>query len=540
MDISVTQKELVDAIAAIPAFQENGAFSKERYLQVLNYQRMTPEEFENMQRRQLLIDRVRERIQSGITLSDADIVEEYRQQNEKVDLAFVRLAPARFEEKVRIDDKSLGDFFAGRREEFRIPESIALRYIVFEPSRFEKEVSFEEGELEKYYRRNLDRFDIPEQVRAAHILIRVASDAGDIMRQQKRQMAEKLLAEAKAGKDFAQLARQHSEDPGSAAKGGDLGFFPRGAMVGPFEEAAFALKPGEISGVVETPFGLHIIKCEGRIEAGIRPLSEVAGEVKAALKIEKARQLALEKAMDAYNMNRKGGSLEAAAKASGLGVKETGFFSREEAVEELGNRPEVAAAAFTLKEGELARPVELPQGVVLFAVKARRESRLPELAEVRAEVEQAYRREQAKTLAREAAEKLLTAVKAGEKLETLARQQGEAVEQTGLFSRSYGAFVPKLGNAENLAKAAFTLTRISSPTPEVYEIDETFVVAALADRREADPTGLTTAQKDELRQTLLTRKQEESLAARLKELREKAEISIAPTLLSSLEGNKPS
>jgi peptidyl-prolyl cis-trans isomerase D len=184
--------------------------------------------------------------------------------------------------------------------------------------------------------------------------------------------------------------------------------------------------------------------------------------------------------------------------------------------------------------------VELPEGVVLFAVKTRRESRLPELAEVRAEVEQAYRREQAKTLARESGEKLLAAVKAGEKLETLARQQGETVEQTGLFSRSFGAFIPKLGNAENLAKAAFALTRTSSPAPEVYEIDETFVVAVLAERQEANQASLTAARKDELREALLTRKQEEELASRIKELREKAEISIAPTLLSTLEGNKPS
>lgn len=540
MGISVKQKELVEAIAAIPAFQENGVFSKERYLQVLNYQRLTPEDFETMQKRQLLIERVRERIQGGVTIADTDIDAEHRRQNEKVDLAFVRLAPARFEEKVKIDDKALTDFFTAHKEEFRLPESIALRYLLFEPARFEKEVVVGEDDLEKYYRRHLDRFDIPEQVRAAHILIRVAGDAGDAMRQQKRQLAEKVLAEARAGKGFAQLARQYSDDPGSAAKGGELGYFPRGAMVGPFEEAAFALKPGEVSGIVETPFGLHIIKCEGRIEAGVRPLTEVVDEVKAAVKTEKARQLAFEKAMDAYNVNRKGGDLDAAAKANGPELKETGFFSRQEAVEGLGDLPEVAGAAFTLKEGELARPVELPQGVILFTVKARRESRLPELAEVRAEVEQAYRREQAKALARETAEKLLAAAKAGEKLETLARQRGETVERTGLFSRSYGAFVPRLGNAENLATAAFDLAQISSAAPEIYEIDETFVVAALAARHEADRGALTMAQKDELREALLTRKQEEALASRLKELREKAEISIAPTLLSTLEGNEPS
>jgi peptidyl-prolyl cis-trans isomerase D len=356
------------------------------------------------------------------------------------------------------------------------------------------------------------------------------------MRQQKRQLAEKILAEAKDGKDFAQLARQYSDDPGSAGKGGELGYFPRGSMVPPFEEAAFALKPGEISGVVETPFGLHIIKCEGRIEAGVRPLAEVADEIKAAVKTEQSRMLAFEKAMDAYNVNRKGGDL-AAAQANGLEVKETAFFNRQEPIAGLGELPNVAAVAFTLKEGELARPVELPQGVILYAVKARRESRLPELTEVRNEVVQAYRREQSKTLAREAAEKIQAALKAGQKLEVLAREQGETIERTGLFSSSYGAFVPRLGNAENLATAAFTLTEESPAAPEVYDIDGTFVVAALAERQEANPAALTAANKDELREALLSRKQEEALAEHLKNLREKADISIAQTLLSSLEGN---
>jgi len=540
MDISVTKKDLVDAIAAIPAFHENGVFSKERYLQVLNYQRMTPEEFEDLQKHQIMIEKVREKIQGGITVSDTDVAEEYRQQNEKISLAVARFDPAGFEGKVRLDEKSLADFFAAHREEFRIPETVALSYTIFEPSRFEKDVTFEEGDVEKYYRRHLDLFDIPEQVKAAHILIRVARDAGDAMRQQKRQLAEKVLTEAKAGKDFAQLARQYSDDPGSASKGGELGFFPRGSMVGPFEEAAFALKPGEISGIVETPFGLHIIKCEGRIEAGIRPLTEVEGEVKAALKTEKARQLAFEKAMDAYNMNRKGGSLEAAAKTGGSAIKETGFFGRQEQIEGLGDFPEVATSAFTLKEGELARPVDLPQGAILFSLKTRRDSRLPELSEVRAAVEQAYRSELAKNLAKEAAEKVLAAVKGGEKLETAAQQQGGTLVRTGLFSRSYGAFVPNVGNAEQLAKDAFELPQSSSAAPEVYEIDGSFAVAVVAERQEADPTDLAAAKKDELRESLLNRKKEEALANRIKELRDKAEITIAPTLLNTLEGNTPS
>lgn len=536
LGVSVRQKDLVEAIAAIPAFQENGVFSKDLYLQVLNYQRITPEEFENMQKRQLLIERVREHIQGNVTITDEDIAGEHRRQNEKINLAFVRLAPADFENKVKIDDMALSEYFSAHKEEFRLAETISLSYLLYEPSRFEQEVAVEEGDLEKYYRRHLDRFDIPEQVRAAHVLIRLAGDAGDIMRQQKRQLAEKVLAEARAGKDFAQLARQYSDDPGSAGKGGDLGYFPRGAMVAAFEEAAFNLKPGEISDIVETPFGLHIIKSDGRIEAGIKPLTEVADEIKTAVKAEKSRILAFEKAMDAYNINRKEGSLETAAQASGIEIKETGFFSRQEPVDSLGDLPNVTAVAFTLKEGELARPVELPQGIILYSVKARRESRLPELAEVRNEVIQTYRREQSKSLAREAAEKLLAALKTEKKLEDAARQQGENVQRTGLFSSSYGAFVPQLGNAEKLAEAAFTLTKESPAAPEVYEIDGTFVVASLIERQEADPAGMTAATRDEVREALLARKQEEALAGHLQNLREKAEITIAPTLLSSLEG----
>lgn len=536
LGVNVSQKELVDAIAAIPAFQENGAFSKDLYLQVLNYQRVTPEEFESMQKRQLLIERVREHIQKSVAVADADIADEHRRQNEKVDLTFVRLTPAEFEDKVRVDDSALNKFYADRKEDFRLPEAVALRYLLFEPNRFAQQVVVEEADLEKYYRRHLDRFDIPEQVRAAHILLRLAADAGEVMRQQKRQLAEKILAEAKAGKDFAQLARQYSDDPGSAGKGGDLGYFPRGAMVAAFEEAAFSLKAGEISDIVESPFGLHIIKCESRIESGIKPLSEVTAQVKAAVVAEKSRALAFEKAMDAYNVNRKDGTLDAAAKTNDIEFKETGFFGRQEPVDGLGELPNVTAAAFTLKEGELARPVELPQGVILFSVKARRESRLPELAEVRSDVERAYRQEQSKALAKEAAESLLKAAKAGQNLETLARQQGVSAEKTGLFSSSYGAFVPRVGNAEPLAEAAFTLTEDSPVAPQVYEVDGAFVVATLNQRQKVSTTDLTVTARNELREALLTRKQEEALAKHLQTLREKATITIAPTLLSSLEG----
>jgi peptidyl-prolyl cis-trans isomerase D len=535
LGIKVSQEELVKSIAQIPVFQENGVFSKERYLQVLAYQRMTPDGFEAIQKRQLLTEKVRERIQEGITVTDEDIEQEYRSQNEKVNIAFLRLAPALFENRVSVKEEALQSYFAEHREDFRIPETIALRYLQFEPARYEKEITFEQEELEKYYRRHLDSYEIPEQVKAAHILIKVTAKADPAIRQKKRALAEKILGEARSGKNFAKLARTYSDDAASIAQGGDLGYFNRETMAAAFEKAAFDLNPGEISDIVETPFGYHIIKCEGRIEAGLKPLADVLDNVKENLRVQKARHLALEKAMDAYNINRKSGDLEKAAKENDLGIKETGFFSQRETIDGLGDAPEISAAAFALKPGELAKPVNLPQGIFLFTVKDRRESRLPELAEVRKEVEHAYRKEKGRELARQTAEKILADLGKGEKLVPLARKHNLKVEETGFFSRSYNAFIPRLGNSEVLARTAFDLTKEAPAARQVFDIDGKYVVATLKDRQKADPKGLNQAEREELRKILLTRKKDEALNNKLRELRTPAEIVIAPTLLASFE-----
>ncbi|MDY0270091.1 SurA N-terminal domain-containing protein [Trichloromonas sp.] len=535
LKLKVADQELVKAIADVPAFQEGGAFNKDRYLQVLAYQRLTPEEFESRQRQQLLAEKAREAIIGQVDVGDADIDDEYRRRYEQISLAFVRLAPARFEDRAKPDEEALQAFFAENRERFRLPESVALRYLLFEPSRYAEEVSVSDEDLEKYYRRNLDKFDIPEQVKASHILIKVPLDADPEARKSLRERAEKVLAEVKEGKDFATLVRQYSDDQGSVPKGGSLGFFPRGVMVPEFEAAAFAMKPGEISDIVTTPFGYHIIRCDGYVEPGIKPLDEVRDEAKAAVVIEKSRQLALEKGMDAYNINRKSGDLESAAQANGLEIRETGFFERDGAIEGFGPAPEVSAAAFTLEEKTLARPLVLPQGVILFTLKERRASRIPELSEVRGAVEEDCRRQRSHELARTAAEELLAALQQGASLVDRAAAEGLRVEETGLFSRANGEFLPRLGNAPELAKAAFDLESGKTVAPAVYEVDGTFVVAALKERQTADPTKLDAAGREELRAAVLTRKKDERFKEKMDALKTQANIVVSPAIQASIE-----
>ena len=535
LGLKIGDQELVRAIAGVPAFQENGAFNKDRYLQVLAYQRLTPEEFEGRQRQQLLAEKAREAIIGQVEVGDGDIDDEYRRQNEQINLAFVRLAPARFEDRVRIDEEELKAFYKSAKEGFRLPETVALRYLLFDPARYAGEVAVVDEDLEKYYRRNLDKFDIPEQVKAAHILIKVSLDADPSTRESQRQRAEKVLAEVKEGKDFAALVRQYSDDQGTVPKDGDLGFFPRGVMVPEFEQAAFAMKPGETSEIVTSPFGYHIIRCDGYIEPGIKPLEAVRDEVKAAVVAEKSRQLALEKAMDAYNINRKTGDLESAAQANALDIRETGFFKRDGAIDDLGASPEISSAAFALGEKDLARPLALPQGVVLFGLKERQASRLPELSEVRGAVEEAYRKQRSQELARTAADELLAALQAGGSLRERAAAEGLGVEETGLFSRAYGEFLPRLGNAPELANDAFALEKEQAAVPAVHEVDGTFVVAVLKERQAADPATVDAAGREELKGMVLTRKKEELFKEKMDALKAAANIVVSPAIQSSIE-----
>ncbi len=543
LGLEVSKQELIDSISKYDAFQLNGQFNRDRYLQVLKYQRMTPEQFEAAQRRQLLTQKVREKLQQGAEVSDADLEAAFHKENDKIDLNFVWLTPALVESKVKVTDQGLQDYFADHREQFQIPEKISLRYLQFEPARYEDKIaSFSQEDLERFYRRNLDQFEIKEQVNAAHILIKVPKDADQETVTKRRQLAEDLLKQLHEGADFAKLAKAHSDDKSSAANGGDLGTFGRGVMIPTFEDAAFALQPGQLSDVVRTPFGFHIIKVNSHIDSGVKSLVDVIDQVKKGLTLEKARQMAYEKAMDAYNINRKSGDLEAAAKANDLGIKETGYFSRNEAIDGIGKAPEITQAAFALQEGELAHPIQTTQGVFLFMLKDRQESRLPELTEVKPAVEAAYRAEQAQSLAKELADKLLAEAKDKKSLRAAAADLKLSLEETGDFNRGFGGFVPRIGASEEVATAAFKLTEAEPIMPQVYTVGDKYLVASLKDAKVADFSALTEQDRSQLKERLLSEKKDHMVNEKLNQLLQQAEINImVPDLMEAFKnGSKQS
>ncbi|MCD6187034.1 MAG: SurA N-terminal domain-containing protein [Desulfuromusa sp.] len=534
LNLEITKKELIDSIAQYDAFQLEGKFSRDRYLEVLNYQRLSPEQFEATQQRRLLTEKVRAELQQGVNISDTEFAAAFHKENDKINLNYVWLTPALVESKVQVTAAGLKQFFDQNIETFRVPEKVSLRYLQFDPARYENEIgTFTDEELQRYYRRNLDQYEIQEQIKAAHILLRMQKDADAETVQSRRELANTLLKQLQDGADFAQWAKTYSDDKSNAAQGGDLGTFSRGTMVREFEDVVFTLRPGQLSPVIQTPFGFHIVKVEEYIEPGVKPLVDVVDEVKAGLILEKSRQLAYEKAMDAYNINRKTGNLETAAAANDLGIKETGFFTTDGAIDGIGKVAEINQAAFTLKESELARPVQTTQGIFLFTLKGRQASHLPELSKVKPTVEQAYRSEQAQSLAEELAEKLLKLATDKKSLITAAQSLKLTVEESGDFSRSFGFFIPRIGTSQELSEEAFTLTKDAPVTTKVYTISNKFLVASLKNAEIADFALLEIADREQLRNRLLVEKKEQVITEKLEQLRQQAKIEVMVPELSN-------
>lgn len=535
LKITVSKQELVNSIAAYEAFQANGQFNRDRYVEVLSYQRISPEQFESAQQRELLAQKVRNHLQQDISIDQEEIIASFHRENDQINLDYVWLTPALVTSKVDVSDEVLQQFFDNNREQFRIPERVSLRYLQFDPQRYENQItSFTDAEMDRFYRRNLELFEVDEQVKAAHILIRVSEESDEQTIEKRHALALELRKQLREGADFAELARRHSDDTSNAADGGDLGHFGRGIMVPEFEAAAFALAPGQISEVIRTSFGFHIIRVDESIQQGFKPLVDVIDTVKAGLVVERSRQLAYEKAMDAYNINRRTGDLESAARENNLGIKETGFFADGEAINGLGRVPEINAIAFSLQDGELARPIQTTQGVLLFALKERQPSRLPELAEVTAVVENRYREQQAQFLAQELAEQLLGLAIEQNSLPRAAETFGLKVENTGDFSRGFGYFIPRIGSSQALATAAFELTPEAAVAEDVYAIDGKLLVAALNQMTEADFSTLDRIALEQLRERLLSEKKEQVVADKLDELFTQARIEIiAPELISA-------
>ncbi|MCP4669038.1 MAG: hypothetical protein GY849_22095, partial [Deltaproteobacteria bacterium] len=259
LGLDVTEDEIQEAIMEYPAFQVGGRFNMGRYRVLLSQNRMDPEDFEVSMGQDLLDRKLRQFLLAFGGVTDQEVLDDYTYTNEKIQISFVQFRPGPFKKSIKPDQKAMEAYFEKHREEYRVPEKIKLGYLMIDAKAFAGKVKVTDQEIEDYYEVNRDGFLEPKQVRARHILFKVGQDATDEKEKRAREMAKLVLEKAREGKDFAALAKEYSEGP-SSVKGGDLGYFSQGKMDKSFEDVAFALKKGEISDLVRTRFGYHIIK----------------------------------------------------------------------------------------------------------------------------------------------------------------------------------------------------------------------------------------------------------------------------------------
>ena len=532
-NINIGKDEVVASIAAVDAFQVDGSFNKDRYIEVLNYQRITPKVFEQMQRRQMLVNRVRSYLFSQVEVTDADVVEAFRRINEKANLAYIKFAPQDFLSKAKVEPEAVKRYYNDNKEHYRVPEQVGLEYAEISAASVRDQVKPSEEELKRYYERHLDQFAIEEKVRASHVLIKVVETDEPQLIQEKRERAE-ALRDRVENEDFSKLVQQYSEDKESSVNGGDLGYFSRNTFDQSFEDAAFALQPGEVSGIVRSSKGYHIIKVTDHIEPGYKPLDQVRSQVVAGFTQDESIRLAYEKAIDAYNMNRKQGGIVGAAQQLGLPVLKTGLFSRGQSIEGIGDVADLADKAFSAGEGEMIKPVRVRESVFIAQVATKKPSYIPELEQVHAEVEKSVRLQAATELARTEASAALQGAKQGGALADYA-PTSTSVKETGLFARNLGGIVPGIGVQKQLADEAFTLS-IKEPYPaDVYHQGNSFYVVKLKQLQPADPEKLTQEESDALEAEVRQRKQNDALQAMLDEMRQDAAITIAPSILNAMK-----
>ncbi len=286
--INVTDEEVKNTIINLPYFQEKGVFKKSLYLRVLEYNRITPQEFEDRIRYDLTISKFKNGIANSVLVTKDEIKEAFNYENKKVKLSYLKFPYKSYIKEVKYTDKDLKDFYSKNKELFRVPEKRDVEYIKLDKNYFLKGIKISEKEIKEYYKKNIDKFKVPAEVKVRHILIKPKNDTISAQMEALKE-AKKIREMAIKGANFAELAKKYSQGP-SAKNGGELGWFKRGEMVPEFEKAAFSLKKGEISEPVKTRFGYHIIKVEDIKKGRTKSLKEVKNQIVEALKEEKVNK----------------------------------------------------------------------------------------------------------------------------------------------------------------------------------------------------------------------------------------------------------
>lgn len=481
--LTLSDEQIAQIIAGVGVFQKDGKFDLKRYEEVLREKGMNRLQFEDRIRQDLLARELTDAYtQNGY--ASGTVAENLIRLNEQQRVvAVANLDAAAFVKQVKLPDNAVSDYYDKNAQEFQVPERANVEYVVLSADSLSPQVTVADEEVKQYYEEHQNEFGTQEQRQAAHILITVSKQASDAERQAAKAKAEQVLQQVKQSPaKFAALAKQYSQDPGSAANGGDLGMFGRGAMVKPFEDSVFGLKVGEVSDLVQSDFGYHIIKLQAVKPAKIQPLSEVKNLIVQRLKSQHANDKFAELAEKFNNtVYEQSDSLNPAAELVKVPVQRGVWLSKGQAPAGLWT-DKVLQAVFSedaLKNKRNTAAIEVAPNTVLAArVTEYKPASVRPLAEVSANIQQKLESLQAAELAVQQGKKLLEQLQHGDKVnvnwkaaQTITRSQRTGIdpELVQAVFRADSGKLPAYAGVKT--KDGYALARIDA-VKEAASIDE--------------------------------------------------------------------
>jgi len=478
---------------------------------------MAPAEFEENVRRSLMLQRLQAAVTDWITVSDEDVEREHVRRNERVSLSAISFRADDYREGLEATDDDVAALFDQNANDYLVPEKRRLSFVLIDVPALKASFTPSDAEVQAYYDNNLDRYTEEVSLRVSHILLRTQDqELADVQAQ-----AESIVAEARSGADFAELARRYTEDEGTREAGGDLGLISRGQMVPEFEGAAFALEQDEVSDPVSSMFGVHVIKATEKTGGTTQTLDEVRDGIVDLLQQESAdaRASALAQAMAAEVAEA--ADLEAAATRRGLEAQESGFAALGEPILGLGFSSAVTTQAFQLAEGEVAGPIPTPTGPAFVTVTGIQAPYVPPLEEVEARVRDDVIRRKAFVMAQERADAVAVLLQDADDFGAAAEAEELEVNETGLIAR--GAGVPGVGVDAQVEEVAFSLN--AGETSDPVLTGNSAVVIHVHERQDADRADFQ-ANRERLRSEMILERQNQFFTAYMENAKARITIDV--------------
>ena len=497
LGVEVSDEELSREEQKIPWLYPGGSFvGPERAADlVLQQTGMAPSQFESTLRQSVLMEKLRTVVTDGVQVSQDDLLTEFRHRNTKAKIDYALFDPSQFIKEVKVTPEALEAFFKKDPTRYKLPEQRQVRYALIDPEQARAQVKVDDAELRQFYAQHLSDYRIPDRVKVAHILFKTTGKTpADVATIEKT--AADVLNQVRAGGNFEELAKKYSEDT-SAAQGGEIGWIVHGQTVKEFESTAFSMKPGTVSGLVKTIYGIHIIKVEDKQTAHLQSFDEVKDAIRTELEKQRASTVQQKLATEIESQVKANpDQFDAVVRKAGLDPKESPLFKFQQAVTDLGNAEAFENLAFQLRPGEVGRPISVPKGEAIIQLARIVPEHAPALDEVKAQVEEDYRHEQSTVLAAEKAKKLAESAKTAD-FNKAAKALGLTPKESKDFSQS--EYVEGLGSGAQLA-TAFTLD--AGKTSDVVTVGGNSVVFRVASHTPANEADFAT-QRDQIREELL-------------------------------------